>query len=178
MTTLRSILYASVLIFATVGSATAFDPRGVDILTLRLGMTEPEVTRLLTLQGFADATYEIHRMACRADATASCVSAIRARTRDGTLDIGFTEIPGAARTVVDRIIYVLDGKRPGEPDAIRMSVINRYGSPSVENPMSWCARPTSAGTCAPDQPRLTFRPGAWPSSVLSLTTAEPDGRTR
>jgi hypothetical protein len=149
-------------------TALAFDPSAVDILTLRLGMTELQVIERLNAQGYVDPQLRRIDRPCPGHAAARCLAEIVARTRDGWLAIGFVGRT-AGTEVVDRIAYTFDARRPGEPDAIEASVLNRYGPPTIRQPMTWCDRLAAADRCSPNVARLSFGPGIAPARVLTLT---------
>ncbi|MGE0418119.1 MAG: hypothetical protein AB7O80_15045 [Acetobacteraceae bacterium] len=156
-------------------TARAFDPQAIDILTLRLGMTEAQVTERLASQGYVEAQQRHLMRPCAEHQAIHCLATIAARTKDGLLEIGFTgEIPGTE--AVDRIVYTLDGRRPGEPEAIETSVLQRFGPPTNRVPMTWCDRPVASGPCPQDMARLSFVPGHGFERVLSLTAAARPAR--
>ncbi len=179
MTIRPSLLLPLLAAIAAIASpAAAFDPRGVDILTLRLGMHEPQVIERLDRQGYLNDRLVRHRVPCPAPAGGTCLATITARTMDGLLTIAFSaNSPGAE--VVTRITYTLDARKPGEPEAIESAVLDRYGPPTSASPMAWCDRTGLTGACPPDRARLSFEAGDGVSRVLTLAEAAgPAGPAR
>jgi hypothetical protein len=145
-------------------SAQGFDPRAVDIIHYRLGMTEGEVVAVLTRQGFYDSAVRRMGAPCAA-APAQCVTMIEARTRDGELTFAFSGNPGT----VARITYAFDARKPGEPEAVEQAVVARYGPPTTSHPMTWCDRAQPYGACPAGAPRLVFEHGPGVVRILTLT---------
>lgn len=141
-----------------------FDPRHIDIIDYRLGMTEAEVTAVVARQGFFDAAFRREDAPCPADPARRCLSAIEAHTKDGTLVFAFS-----AEARVERITYSLDVRKPKAADLLERSVLDRYGPPMTTGPITWCLRRNDDGVCPPDAPRLTFDGGHGPVAVLTLT---------
>ncbi len=133
----------------------ATDPLKVDILLLRLGMREEEVLQHLARQG-APVT--------QGPGTTDGGTALLARTRDGRLRI---ELSPSGET--REITYFFMGHGPNEANLVRGSVLDRFGRPATEAPLTWCRAPAADGLCPPDQPRLSFRAGAGQAGVLTLT---------
>lgn len=145
----------------------AFDPRSVDIIAYRLGMTEAEVTALLERQGFRASGFHRSDTPCPGAPGRRCALDLDARTRDGSLRFVFS--PDPVLPTVERISYVFDAKRPNEPEAVERSVLDRYGPPTTQSPMTWCDRRAGTGPCPANAPRLVFEPGAGSSRVLTLS---------
>ena len=141
-----------------------FDPRHIDIIDYRLGMTEAEVTAVVERQGFLDSAFHRDDGPCPADPARLCVAAIEARTKDGALTFAFS-----AEARVERITYSLDVRKPKTAEMVERSVLDRYGPPTTTAPLTWCLRRNDAGQCPPDAPRLIFDPGHGPVAVLTLT---------
>jgi len=156
-----------VLFLALPWPSWAFDPRGVDIIAYRLGMTEPEVLALLDRQGFRGSGFHRTDTPCPIAPGRRCTLELEARTRDGQLRFAFS--PDPVQPTVERISYVFDAKRPNEPEAVERSVLDRYGPPTSLSPMTWCDRRAGTGPCPANAPRLTFEPGAGSSRVLTLS---------
>ena len=114
----------------------ALDPARAEILTLRLGMTRAEVIANLTAQGTRIAPGD---------------GPIEARTKDGELRIGLE--PGGH---VREIVYRFTGRGPNEAAAVREAVLEQFGIPSNETPLSWCRATRTDGSCPPGDPILTF----------------------
>jgi len=163
MSLLRSISFAAMGAILAFRSAGALEPRGTDILTVRLGMTVAEVIGTLTAQGFAGAGLEIVRIPCREAPGTRCVSMVSTRTKDGAITVSFTDA-----SVVSAIVYRFDGKKPGEPEAILTSVRNRYGPATHDGPTTWCTLPPGVARCPDYQPRLMLQPASGTSLVLTL----------
>ena len=159
----------SIMIFPALLSIPAwgFDPRAVDIVSYRLGMTHERVLGLLKSQGYNDPPPRLRDTDCIDAPGTRCVTMIEARTKDGTLLIHFT--PPTRAAAVTEIAYTLDARRPGEPEAVEQAVLDRYGTPTSANPMTWCDRPPGGGPCAPHEPRLSFRHGVGVARILTLT---------
>ena len=166
-----------------------FDPRHIDIIDYRLGMTEAEITAVVERQGFLDAAYHRDDTPCPTDPARRCLSAIEARTKDGTLVLTFS-----IEARVERITYSLDVRKPKAAARLERSVLDRYGppmttgplksgpmttgpmttgpsttGPMTTGPLTWCLRRNEDGLCPPDAPRLTFDAGHGHVAVLTLT---------
>lgn len=148
-------------------TAQAFDPRVVDIIDFRLGMTEAEVTAIIERQGFRDSTFQRRDIPCTASPDRRCVSAIEVRTRDGRLRFEFATTHSEPAVV--RISYTFASRKPNEPDALERAVVDRYGPPTVAAPMTWCDQRPGTGPCPAGTPRLTFEPGEGSTRVLTLS---------
>lgn len=177
MNTLPTRLLIAVLcIVAATGSAGAFDPAGIDILRLRLGMSEADVVEVLAAQGNVGPGFQRGLRACSEEPAASCLASIAARTKDGMLTIRFSEASDTGQPLVMSIEYRLDGKGQNEPGMIRAAVLERFGQPSSMQPLAWCQRPGPAGLCLPEQARLTFDPLPNGASILLLSAGMPPRR--
>lgn len=148
-------------------AAHAFDPRAVDIIAFRLGMTEEEVTAIIERQGFRDTTFRRRDTPCAASSSRRCVTTIEVRTKDGGLSFLFSA--ATHEPTVERISYTFDGRKRNEPDALERAVVSRYGEPTVVAPMTWCDRRPGTGPCPAGAPRLTFEPGDGSTRVLTLS---------
>ncbi|MDR3537032.1 MAG: hypothetical protein P4L71_11085 [Acetobacteraceae bacterium] len=165
---------AFVLLLLPIRPATAFDPHQVDVLTLRLGMTEAQATERLLAQGIPIQAIDGQRHPCPDSPRGTCLTTVTAPTKDGRLVLHFRpDGHGTASHTVDSIIYTLRFHSFGEPAMIRTSVLGRYGPPNVLDPLTWCAQVGRNGTCPADQPRLTFQPGSTPDNAGTLTLADP-----
>ena len=142
----------TILLVAVVagGPARAFDPTGVDIIGLRLGMQATEVVSCLGGQGY------------KPNLTPT---AITANTLDGRLKV----ILSAERGVTE-INYVFRGRGAGELAQIPESVLARFGEPDQTKPPTWCRAVSSAGTCPDGKPSLTFLP----ESLTLILRAQAD----
>jgi hypothetical protein len=118
----------------------AFDPSGVDIIGLRLGMQAGEVASCLGHQGYKPTL---------------TATAITADTRDGRLMVVLSAERGATE-----IRYVFRGRAAGESTQIPESVLNRFGEPDQAEPPTWCRAVSPERTCPSTQPTLTFLPGS------------------
>ena len=130
-----AILLAAAL---SAGPVHAFDPAGVDIIGLRLGMQAPEVVSCLGRQGY------------RPNLTPTMITA---NTLDGRLKV----ILSAERGVTE-VRYVFRGHGAGELALIPESVRARFGNPDQAKPPTWCRALSSDGTCPVGEPSLTFLP--------------------
>ncbi|WP_428490279.1 hypothetical protein [Rhodopila sp.] len=130
-----AILLAAALRAAPVH---AFDPAGVDIIGLRLGMQAPEVIACLGRQGY------------KPNLTPTVITA---NTMDGRLQV----ILSAERGVTE-VRYVFRGHGAGELALIPESVRARFGDPDQTKPPTWCRAVSSDGTCPGAEPSLTFLP--------------------
>jgi len=154
------------------GFAAALDPRDVDILGLRLGMTREDVVAQLAAQGIDRRMTREERHACPGDPAAGCIDRLTAQTRDGTLLIHFAIASAAAPATVWSIAYTLTGRLPGEPAIIRNAVLDRFGPPAGgRDPVIWCAHVSGSDCSPPDQPQITFHQG--PSTASTLTLSNP-----
>ena len=151
----RRLLPLIALSLPLSGTVYAFDPHATDILSLRLGMTEPEVIAKLETQGSAD----IQRL-LRGEEVA-----VRAATRDGWLDIHFG--PAGARSIA----YDFGNRYGREAESIRTSILDRYGAPSTPTPLAWCHLP--AGGCPATEPRLLFEQRHDGHYILTLSASPP-----
>lgn len=171
MSAFRSSLLALGLIATSAFRSLALDPCGIDILTLRLGMTEQDVRAHLTSQGISGALVRTEHHPCPRGG-GRCLNTIVARTKDGWLTIRFgAAVPGGGETIAS-IAYRFDELGPGEPAMIAASVINRFGPPVAAHPMVWCHHATQGGSCRDDQPRLVFESGPGINSTLTLVNAD------
>lgn len=171
MSSLRTAFLLGWWLILGIAPAAALDPRDLDILRIRLGMSEVEVIAHLAEQGITGVQRQPNR-ACTGDAAPWCRMMIVARTRDGSLTIELADpMPAAASADawVSSIQYRLDGRGPNELEMIRMAVLDRFGQPSSLQPMTWCERPNSTGTCPPNRPHLVFEPGPGIGARLFLT---------
>ena len=122
------------------GPARAFDPTGVDIIGLRLGMQATEVVSCLGQQGYKPGL---------------APTLITANTMDGYLKVILSAGSG-----VTQINYVFRGRGAGELAQIPASVLARFGEPDQVEPPTWCRAVSSAGTCPDGKPSLTFLPAS------------------
>jgi hypothetical protein len=129
--------------------ADAFDPAGIDILGLRLGMPETAIVATLRHQGFA---------------TIRSGDAISAVTKDGHLRIVLSAQDGATQ-----IGYVFDSRDSGAAETILDAVLTRFGEPTQTTPMTWCQTIGHSGVCPRGQAALTFLPE---SRTLLLTNGK------
>lgn len=120
------------------GPVRAFDPIGVDIIGLRLGMQATEVVSCLTHQGYKPSVNS---------------TVITADTLDGRLKVRLSAERG-----VTEIHYVFRGRGAGELAQIPESVLTRFGDPDQAKPPTWCRAATPDGTCPDGGPSLTFLP--------------------
>lgn len=175
MRRLRFTLLAAFLpLLLLAGPARGLDPHQVDILTLRLGMTEAEATDHLLAQGIPIDAIAGQRHPCPDTKLGTCLTSVTAPTRDGRLVLHFRPGgQGAASHTVDSIVYTLKLRSFGEPAMIQTSVLGRYGPPNALDPPTWCARIERSGVCPIDQARLTFQSGATPDNAGTLTLTDP-----
>ena len=164
---MRRVLSLLILILVSP-AGWAIDPRAIDILTLRLGMTGAEVTARLAAQGVRAEAFN-QAEGERTDPQGGTLGTMSARTRDGVLTIRFDGAPGTEPRV-SRIAYQLGGRAPREGDMIQASAVNRFGAPDAMRPLTWCRNVTPDGACPMDQPRLTLEAGSM--NILTLS----DGR--
>lgn len=171
----RSRFIATLLLMlCATGPARTLDPKGVDLLMLRLGMTEAEVTAVLAAQAYTGPDFQRSTRSCTADRVARCEVLITTRTMDGRLDVRLARVdPILGVPVATSIVYTFDGRRPGEREAIAISAQERYGRPDIGHPMTWCRLLPGQDRCAPGSAQLTLRPGTPPTQVLALTDGEP-----
>jgi hypothetical protein len=155
---LRSLAIVTFVCFFTT-PVWAFDPLGTDILTLRLGSPEATVIDHLTHQGW-QLTRAGH---CAAQ---NCPDPIQALTEDGVLLVDFA--PGG---LVRRVTYTLTASNEQEAGLVRDAIMEHFGRPSIESPVSWCHAPGADGQCPPTQPRLTFKPAENFGGVLTLAAS-------
>ena len=152
MTLARSLCLTICLLTATGGCAWALDPMRADILSLRLGMTEAEATARLAAQGLR---------------WTRVPGSIQAVTKDGGLTIGLAESGPIAR-----IAYTFTGRGQNEDAVIRAAVIDHYGQPSTEAPLTWCRAPAPDGRCPSGQPLLTFVKQDGVRGILTLSAGK------
>jgi hypothetical protein len=135
--------------------AWALDPLRTDILTLRLGMARTEVLNHLIAQGY--------------QASDDGPNSLRARTKDGGLRVELTS-DGRVR----RVTYMFAGHAANEAVMIHDSMLDHYGQPSAEAPLTWCVTPSPDRRCPRDQPSLSFGLGKDGKAILTLaTSADP-----
>lgn len=169
MRALRSILLSVFLLMNGWAAAATLDPREVDILGLRLGMTEAEIVARLASQGIARISIQEEHGRCLGATPDICIDRMLAPTRDGTLLIRFAAQPHAGEAAAWSIAYTLAGRMPGEPEIIRNAVLDRFGKPSIAtDPLVWCANTAGAGCSPADQPQITFHRGPGTASTLTL----------
>ncbi len=147
---------AALAAIATLLGATqsyAFDVTQADIIGLRLGMADTDVTAALRRQGYA-VTHD-HEV-------------LLANTLDGQISV---EI--GADHAAHEIRYTLRGAGVGEGAKIQSSVIDRFGEPNQSNPMVWCRMVKRDGMCPTGAPSLTFRPD---TLTLMLRAGMPDSK--
>ena len=165
---------APLVLLSLARPAAGFDPRQVDVLTLRLGMTETEATERLLAQGVRAEAIGRQRVPCPEAPGRTCLTTLTAPTRDGVLVLHFRPDGRAAASLrADLLVYTLHVRSSGEPAMVRASVLARYGVPSVMEPLTWCAQVAEDGRCPADQPRLTLRPGTVPTIAGTLSLTEP-----
>lgn len=149
--------------------AAALEPRGIEIVGLRLGMPAPEVMTRLRAQAAQD--MRLVPPGCPEAAWMSCLSSMTARTRDGTLELQF----GPAGAGVIRIGYTLAARGPNEQQVIRQAIRDRFGAPSVPAPARWCSVAAALRGCPDDSPRLELAEGPGTAMRLVLTAGDLDG---
>jgi hypothetical protein len=130
----------------------AFEPAGIDIIGLRLGMQENEVVATLARQGY---------VASRTPA------AITANTLDGRLQVTLSTQRG-----VTEINYAFRGYGAGEREKILEAMLTRFGEPDQAMPPTWCQAVSPAGNCPQVEASLTFLAGS-----LTLILREHAGAT-
>lgn len=160
---------ALLLLLSCVAAAAALDPRSVDILGLRLGMTRQDLIGRLAAQGIARNRMTEEAVPCAADPNTSCVRALTVPAPDGILAIRFVGNAGPGSEIAWSIAYTLAGRGAGEPEMIRNAVLERFGPPTSRNPSVWCAIGSASGCSPPDQPQLMWREGPDTSSTLTLS---------
>lgn len=144
--------------------AGAVEPRDIEILGLRLGMPATEVLARLQTQGAQDISP--FPPDCREMEDTSCLSLLTARTKDGTLELGF----GPMSTGISRIAYLLNGRGPNEQQVIRQAIRDRFGPPSVSAPPRWCSAAAAHRGCPDDSPHLELAEGPGTAMRLVLTS--------
>ncbi len=112
----------------TASPAWAIDASGADILGLRLGMSEQDVTAQLAHQEFPATT-----LPDRCKENDVCL--VTAETRDGWLRITLSGRAGARQ-----LEYVFRGHGHGEPQKIQAAMTDRFGDPNQQTPMAGAAR--------------------------------------
>jgi hypothetical protein len=149
---MRAAALATTAILLTSPHGFAFDVAQADIIGLRLGMADSEVTATLRRQGYT-VTHD-HE-------------ALLARTLDGqlTIDIG-------ADHAAHEIRYTLRGNGLQEGEKIEASVLNRFGPPDQSKPMGWCRVLRRDGRCPAGAASLTFSPE---TLTLVLRAGIPNG---
>lgn len=155
------------LLLSCVTAVAALDPRGIDILGLRLGMTRQDLMDHLAAQGGRGVHEE--SAPCATDPAATCVQALTASVPDGKLLIRFVVRAGPGSETVWSIAYTLAGRGAGEPDMIRAAVLDHFGPPTSSNPTVWCRSGGTSGCNPPDQPQLAYSEGPGTSSTLTLS---------
>ncbi len=131
-------------VLLAAGPARAFDADGVDIIGLRLGMSEAAVIADLSRQGFT-----MHRTP----------ESITANTKDAQLSVLVSAGQG-----LTEIKYVFFGRGAGAPAKIREAVMIRFGDPDQATPPAWCKAVVPDGMCPKAQASLTF----WPDTLTLL----------
>lgn len=164
---LRPRLVAALIAALVPATAWGFDPRGIDVLDYRLGMTEPQVFAVLERQGFHQQGFHRKDAACPTDPARRCLTTIEAQTKDGTLTFVFAT--DAVPPTVTRIVYRLLTRKDGVSEAVEQGTLARFGPPSTLSPMTWCHRVDDAGRCPPDAARLILEPRVGLSRTLILT---------
>ncbi len=156
-----------------MSSAHALDPRATDIIALRLGMVEANVTARLAEQGFDGPAFRRDHQPCRLDASRRCLIAISTRTLDGWISVTFDRASIDEPDRVVTIAYWLDAKRSGEAEAITVSLLERYGPPDIANPMTWCDRPTGIGPCSVNRANMILQTSNGNAMLLRMTEKSP-----
>jgi hypothetical protein len=149
-TRLASVLAVAAALAAP--PAAAWEVANIDIVGLRLGMSEAQVVATLVHQG-----YQANRT----------TNAITATTRDGQLRIELS-----TRRGVTEITYVLFNQGAGAPAKINESVLAQFGNPDQATPPTWCRAVRRDGVCPQDQAMLTFLPSLL---TIRLTAARDPG---
>jgi hypothetical protein len=152
--------------------AFGFDPMIIDILTFRLGMTEPDILSHLHAQGVDESDIRRLHGTC-IDRATECFPLLVGRMKDGVLAFAFLRNP-TDEVVAGRITYRFPARGAGEPAAIRLSVLDRYGTPNGVSPTSWCLAPDPSRHCLAAHPRLSVENG--PGTMVILTLS--DGHTQ
>lgn len=130
----RGLSFLAAFVVLVVVRTLGADPGGDGILGIWPGMPSDQATAELRKQGYP---------------VAATASQITARTRDGML---IATIDG---TVVREIRYSFTARRPGEPETIRASIVDRLGPPNATSPMIWCQSARLA-TCLEDDATVVF----------------------
>jgi hypothetical protein len=128
---------AAIAVFLATSPGHAFDAAQAEIIGLRLGMADIDVTAALRRQGFAVTTDH---------------GALVARTLDGQVTVYLT-----GTQTVRRISYTLKGYGAGETEKIEGSVLDRFGPPDQAKPMAWCRKLGRDGMCPDAVPSLTYQ---------------------
>jgi hypothetical protein len=149
MISVRSLLFAVLLFCSMASPCLALDPMHTDIVAFRLGMTRTEALDHLAVQGYAPIEEG---------------DSIQARTKDGVLRIDFS--PDRR---IRRVAYTFRGQGPNEVAILRDAMIEHYGKPTTDRPLTWCRVPLPSQACSPDRPLLTYGPGADGKGVLTLS---------
>ena len=158
----QMVATAAVAMLLAGSPAEALDTSGVDILGMRLGMSEADIVNQLAHQGFAPT-----RQAGACSPSDTCEVTLNAVTKDGVLRVTVSRGTGA-----ERFKYVFLGRGTGEPRKIEAAIIDRFGYPDQRQPMAWCRAVGTDGFCPPDQASLTF----WPESLtIVLKAGSADG---
>lgn len=165
MASRRFLWWAIPILLLSARGATAFDLRGVDILSFQLGMHLRDVETMLQTQGVGPERWKSRGEPCADNVKAECVAELTAPTRDGWLTFIFTAGGGGVR----RIDYRFKAKGAGEVAMIRASVVLRFGDPSDIVGTGWCPRLSLAGTCPTDRPHLRLRSDPGKAPTLTLT---------
>jgi hypothetical protein len=126
----------------------AFDASGADVLGLRLGMAETEIVDRLARQGVP-----VTRLIDPCEDHDTCVSTLKASTRDGQLTISVS-----AGTGMKQVQYMFRGRAMDEPATIKAAMSERFGRPDQQTPMRWCRTVAADGACLRQQATLTFLP--------------------
>jgi hypothetical protein len=130
--------------------AAVFNPAGVDIQGLRLGLTEAAAMTELQRQGV-----RADRITRKADACTTaphCDVILTAAMRDGNLRLVLSGEPSVVRSIA----YTFHGQRPGEPEIIADAVLQRFGPPDQPEPMRWCQQSGPGRHCAETGASLRF----------------------
>ncbi len=122
------------------GPAHAFDPTGVDIIGLHLGMRESDAAAQLANQGFA---------------ATRVPGAIAANTKDGRVEVAVSAEHG-----VTQITYIFNDHMVGARSKIHEAIMMRFGTPDQATPLTWCRAVGHDGICPARQPTLKFLPAS------------------
>ena len=156
-----SLVLSLAFLLLGLPSSVALETGDIDIVGLRLGMSEADAMTRLRTQAVRAGAIQVEQEQCSGKADADCGTRLSAPTHDGQLVLRLAG--GAAGDQrVWSIAYTLAGRMPGETEAIRNAVLERYGRPVREDPLAWCGRSASAAHCPADQPRLTYSVGPEP----------------